>query len=224
MSPLAPPAISTIAPMVDAAFAHAVAIALGGLFLVEVALAIRLWRSRKRTETPADGARLAKWIVAATLLVLLAIASIVPRALALDARLDEPPAPRDSIRVVARQWAFLFVYPGPDGRLDTPDDITSVDELHVEANAVHALSLQSKDVVHGFTVPALRLATEAIPGRETRAWIEATRTGDYPIECTAMCGMGHALMSARLVVESPAEHAAWIEEMAQRAASAARVK
>ena len=58
-----------------------------------------------------------------------------------DVKQDLPPA-QETVRVIAQQWAWSFVHPGPDGQLDTADDIKTVDELHVEGG--HALPLQAR--------------------------------------------------------------------------------
>jgi cytochrome c oxidase subunit 2 len=41
-------------------------------------------------------------------------------------------------------------------------------------------------------------------------WFEPTKTGTHDIQCAEICGIGHGLMAARIVIESPEQHAAWI--------------
>jgi cytochrome c oxidase subunit 2 len=122
---------------------------------------------------------------------------------------DLPPA-EQTVRVIAQQWAWTFVHPGPDGALGTPDDITTVDELHVKAGTVYHFQLSSKDVLHSFAVPAFRLKQDAVPGRVITGWFKPTQVGQYDVQCAEICGIGHGLMPARIVVESPAEHEAWM--------------
>jgi cytochrome c oxidase subunit 2 len=114
------------------------------------------------------------------------------------------------VRVVAQQWAWSFVHPGADAKLDTADDIRSVDELHVQVNQKYIYELESRDVLHDFSVPVFRLKQDAIPGRVITGWFEATRTGTHDIQCAEICGIGHGLMAGRIVIESPEQHAAWI--------------
>jgi len=59
-------------------------------------------------------------------------------------------------------------------------------------------------------VPVFRLKQDAIPGRIIRGWFQATQTGSYDIQCAEICGIGHALMPARIVIETPEQHAAWL--------------
>lgn len=120
-----------------------------------------------------------------------------------------PPAD-ETVRVVAQQWAWTFVQPGPDGKLGTADDITTVDDLHVELGKTYHFELTSPDVLHSFAVPAFRLKQDAVPGRVITGWFKATRPGEYDIECSQICGIGHALMPGRLIVETPEQHRAWM--------------
>jgi cytochrome c oxidase subunit 2 len=133
---------------------------------------------------------------------------------------QELPPPDRTVRVISQQWAWTFVDPGPDNQLDTPDDIRTVDELHVELNKTYHFELQSRDVLHSFSVPVFRLKQDALPGRTIRGWFKAERTGTYDIQCAEICGIGHGLMPARLVVETPEAHADWLKAHASVASAA----
>lgn len=115
-----------------------------------------------------------------------------------------------TVRVIGQQWAWSFQQPGPDGVLDTADDIRTVGELHVAVNTTYHFELLSRDVVHSFAVPAFRLKQDALPGRTISGWFRPDRVGTYDIQCTQMCGIGHALMAGRVIVETPQAHAAWL--------------
>ncbi len=121
------------------------------------------------------------------------------------------PTPDQTIRIIGQQWAWTFVHPGPDNQLDTPDDIITVDELHVQNSATYHFKLESKDVIHSFSVPVFRLKQDAVPGRTITGWFRPTKTGTYDIQCAEMCGLGHGIMGARIFIESPDEHALWIQ-------------
>ena len=126
-----------------------------------------------------------------------------------------------TVRITAQQWEWKFVHPGPDSELDTDDDIRTVDELHVTPNTVYHFQLEAEDVVHSFSVPVFRLKQDAVPGRRITGWFEATKTGTFDIQCAEMCGVGHGLMNARIVIETPEQHAAWMQEQTERALAAA---
>lgn len=122
-----------------------------------------------------------------------------------------PPAD-ETIRIIGQQWAWTFVHPGPDQQLGTEDDITEVDELHVKSGAVYHFELTSRDVLHSFSVPAFRLKQDAVPGRIITGWFQPTTVGEYDVQCAEICGIGHALMPARLYIESDTAHAAWLRD------------
>ncbi len=122
------------------------------------------------------------------------------------------PEASSTVRVIAQQWAWSFVHPGPDNVLDTADDITTVNELHVAANTLYHFKLESLDVLHNFSVPVFRLKQDAIPGRVITGWFEPTLTGTFDIQCAEICGIGHGLMPAKIVIESSEQHAAWVEQ------------
>lgn len=120
-----------------------------------------------------------------------------------------PPADH-TVRVIGQQWAWTFVHEGPDGKLGTADDISTINELHVEVDKVYHYKLEATDVIHSFSVPVFRLKQDAIPGRVITGWWEATDTGEYSIQCAEICGIGHGLMAARLFIESTEQHAQWV--------------
>jgi cytochrome c oxidase subunit 2 len=125
---------------------------------------------------------------------------------------QDMPEAADTVRITGQQWAWTFQHSGPDGVLDTEDDITLIDELHVKANTLYHFELQSMDVLHNFAVPAFRLRQDTIPGRVIRGWFEPTLPGEYDIECAEICGIGHGIMGARVFVHSPEQHTAWLND------------
>ena len=120
-----------------------------------------------------------------------------------------------TIRVTGRQWSWIFTHSGPDGILDTGDDIKTVDRLHVQVDTTYHFQLESKDVLHSFSVPVFRLKQDAIPGRVITGWFNPTKIGEFDIQCAEICGIGHGIMAARISIESPQVHQAWINEQSQ---------
>jgi len=113
------------------------------------------------------------------------------------------------VRVTARQFAWTFTYAGVDGKLDTADDFQSTTEMHVPEGKVVRFALESKDVLHSFWIPVLRLKQDAVPGRTINGWFQATQTGDYEIGCAEICGGLHTNMRATMRVESPEDFDRW---------------
>ncbi len=122
-----------------------------------------------------------------------------------------PPADVD-VQVTAKQFNWEMTYPGPDGKLGTNDDLQLENELHVPVNKVVRVHLKSKDVIHSFFLPNLRLKQDAVPGREIQAWFQATKPGRYELPCAELCGFGHSGMRGWMYVHPADEYDKWVKE------------
>ncbi len=128
-------------------------------------------------------------------------------------RIKEEVPPADfQIQVTAKQFNWEIVYPGPDGKFGTGDDLQLQNEMHVPVGKVVRVTLKSKDVIHSFFLPNLRLKQDTVPGREIPAWFQATKTGTYEIPCAELCGFGHSGMLGRLFVHSGDDYQMWVKE------------
>ena len=124
------------------------------------------------------------------------------------------------VRVIGKQFNWRIIYPGPDGRFDTADDLEKENDLIVPVNRVVRVLLGSDDVIHSFFLPHLRVKQDALPGREIPIWFEATRTGEFEIACAELCGFGHYQMKGKLKVQAADEYEDWIREQWPRQADA----
>lgn len=152
-----------------------------------------------------------RWIAIPHELVLVCDVVIIIAAVRVwvDVKQTLPPA-HETVRVVAQQWAWSFVHAGKDGKLDTADDIKTVDELHVKVGKTYHFKLEARDVLHSFSIPVFRLKQDAIPGRVITGWFKPTRIGVHDIQCAEICGLGHALMPARIYIQSEADYDTWL--------------
>jgi cytochrome c oxidase subunit 2 len=116
------------------------------------------------------------------------------------------------IRATGKQFNWEFTYPGPDGKFGTADDLQIENDLHIPVGKVVHVILTSKDVIHSFFLPNLRLKQDVVPGREIPAWFEATKAGQYEIPCAELCGFGHSGMNGILYVHSAEDYEKWIKE------------
>ena len=114
--------------------------------------------------------------------------------------------------MTGKQFNWEVVYAGPDGKFDTADDRTFDNEIHVPVGKPVRLELRSKDVIHSFFLPNLRLKQDVVPGRVIDAWFEATKTGKYELPCAMLCGFGHSGMKGYLFVETPEAFDQWRSE------------
>lgn len=195
-------------------------------FLVQGMFFWLLWRFRHREGQKAqyvtgDEHDLHRWITIPHNLIILCDLVIIVGAIAVwyEVKQDLPQAD-ETVRIVAQQWAWTFVLPGPDGELDTEDDIATVDEFHVEVGRTYHFQLESRDVLHSFSVPVFRLKQDAVPGRRIVGWFQPTMEGEFDVQCAEICGIGHGVMSARIFIESHDAHAQWLEQAAHGAVAA----
>jgi len=117
------------------------------------------------------------------------------------ASLSLPPDDALQVNVVGKQWMWKFQH--LEGRQE-------IDELHVPTGRSIRLHMTSEDVIHSFFVPAFRTKMDAVPGRYTTMWFEATKPGEYPLYCAEYCGTLHSGMIGRVVALEPTEFAAWL--------------
>lgn len=140
-----------------------------------------------------------------------------------------------NVRVVAEQFAWNIQYPGADGVFgatkselmssDNPmgldpedaagkDDIVTINDLHVPAHRPVYIKLSSKDVIHSFFVPVLRIKQDAVPGMVFPVVFEAKKTGAFEIACAQLCGLGHYRMKGSIAVEDEATYQTWLKDNA----------
>jgi cytochrome c oxidase subunit 2 len=120
------------------------------------------------------------------------------------------------VRVVGEQFAWTFFYTGADGK----EIKTASRQLHVPINRQVQFTLQSKDVLHDFWVPAFRIKKDAVPGIDVSYSVTPNRIGAYPIVCAELCGLGHAVMRSSAVVQSQADYDKFISGLGKPAAPA----
>ncbi len=143
--------------------------------------------------------------------VILIILAFMSRSTWADIKEHGPPG-QVFYGVNAKQFNWEITYPGPDGKLGTKDDVTVENEMHVPINKVVRIDLTSKDVIHSYFVPALRLKQDAVPGRLIHVWFQATETGQYEIPCAELCGFGHSGMKGNLTVQSQEDFDKWLKD------------
>jgi cytochrome c oxidase subunit 2 len=105
------------------------------------------------------------------------------------------------VKVIARQWSWLFQY--ENGAKDP--------ELRVPVGKPVKLLLTSQDVIHGFYAPAFRIKQDAVPGMETTLWFQPTQTGTFDVMCSQYCGLEHSHMLTKIIVLPQEEFIKWYQ-------------
>ena len=105
------------------------------------------------------------------------------------------------VEVTAQQFFWSYHYPGYGNK---PSDV-----LRLPVNRSVVLHMTSKDVIHSFWVPEFRQRQDVVPGIHPTLHITPDRVGSYPLICTELCGLGHALMRSRVIVMTQADFEKW---------------
>ena len=108
------------------------------------------------------------------------------------------------VKVIGQQFAWKFEY-GDYGDLKSGELVLPVDR---EAR----FTMTAVDVIHSFWVPNFGQKQDAVPGIETTILVTPTRTGEFAVICTELCGLGHATMRAKARVVTQAEFDKWVKE------------
>jgi cytochrome c oxidase subunit 2 len=115
--------------------------------------------------------------------------------------------------ITGRQFQWVMRYPGPDGKLNTQDDLFTVNDLHFVKNRTALIYLKSSDVIHSFFLPQMRIKQDAVPGLTIPVWFDADTAGKYDLACAELCGWGHYKMRANVTVhETDEEFRKWLNE------------
>jgi cytochrome c oxidase subunit 2 len=115
--------------------------------------------------------------------------------------LRTPPKGSLEIQATGQKWKWLFDYPHG-----------TEDVLHVPVNRPVRVVIHSVDVLHSLFLPNFRVKMDAIPGRFTDLWFQATQVGDFPIFCAEYCGTSHSDMLAHVIVHPPGDYEKWLVE------------
>lgn len=233
-----PEAASAHAASLDAVLTR-VHVHIGAVFLLWLGiLLLALWRSRPpHPDAPhTTGPRRWPWVAMAAVVagdILLLFFEALP---AWHDRMRPPagsgPAPLE-IHIETEQYVWHVHYAGPDGRfgrtdlsridagnamgLDTADpaaqdDVTLDNVLVLPLGRPVVVQLKSRDVIHSFTLPEMRVKQDVTPGLTSRAWFTPIRTGAWDIACSQLCGAGHYRMRGEYRVVTPEAWDTWLSE------------
>jgi cytochrome c oxidase subunit 2 len=152
---------------------------------------------------------------------------------------SNPPTSQEAdivVRVVGEQFAWNIHYPGVDGKFGktdinlvnsnnplgidsadpaAKDDVTTINQFHFPVGKKVLMHLTSKDVIHSFSMPIMRVKQDAIPGMTVPLWFEAKDTGEGEIGCAQLCGLGHYRMKGYFSVDTDEEYDAWMKEQVE---------
>ena len=115
--------------------------------------------------------------------------------------LYRPPDHTLEIYATGKRWMWKFQH--LDGKAE-------INELHVPVGRPVKVTFTSEDVLHSLYFPSFRTKADAIPGRYSSVWFDATKVGEFHIFCAEYCGTRHSGMIGTVHVMEPADYQAWL--------------
>ena len=203
---------STAAPKIDDLMNIMIVLSSLVFAIVVVALAYALIAFRAKPGDESDGEPIhgntrleIAWTVIPTIIVLFAGGWSWK---VLD-EIEKPDPKHLTVDVFSQQYAWSFGYPGKDYAW-------SEGVLHVPVNRQIVFKMHSQDVIHSFWVPQWRIKKDNVPGITTTAIVTPTKTGNYQLICTELCGFGHSSMRAKVIVQSQSAFDKWVEGLKEK--------
>jgi cytochrome c oxidase subunit II len=212
--PWLPPVASRQRDRIDFVFWFTTAICIAVFALVAAVIAYSLIKFRVKPDDDSDGPPIhghtgVEIVWTAVPAILVTAISIVSGVVLV--KNEQVPKDHLNVTVTARQFAWSFAYPD-EGNLTSS-------QLRLPLNKTVKLHLRALDVIHSFWVPEFGQKQDAVPGQDTSLVITPTKVGTYPVICTELCGLGHALMRSTAIVMTKADFAAWVQEQKNAAAA-----
>lgn len=197
---------STAAPKIDQLLNVMIVLSAFVFSLVMVMLFYALWKFKAKPGDESDGEPIhgntrleVAWTLIPTIIVLFGAGYSWAVLNEIEKKADNPL----TVDVFSQQFAWSFGYPGKG-------NVWSQGELHVPVNRQVQFKMHAQDVIHSFWVPEWRIKKDNVPGITTTAIVTPDKVGTYQLICTELCGLGHATMRAKVVVQSPAEFRKWV--------------
>ncbi len=152
-------------------------------------------------------------------------------------RVNEIPPEEEAtvVRMIGKQFEWHSHYAGADGRfgrrdisLITPtnsigldrsdpngaDDIVSINQMNLPVDKPVIVYLSSQDVIHSMGIAEMRVKQDAVPGIEIPVWWVPNLIGDFEVNCSQLCGLGHYRMRGFVSIMTQADYDAWLAEEA----------
>nr|YP_009946923.1 cytochrome c oxidase subunit II [Stenopsyche angustata]QOH91241.1 cytochrome c oxidase subunit 2 [Stenopsyche angustata] len=123
--------------------------------------------------------------------------------------IDESNSPSITIKIMGHQWYWSYEYSDFnsvkfDSFMNKNNSIDSFRLLDVDNRIVLPMKTQirsiisSSDVIHAWTIPALGIKSDAVPGRLNQMSFMINRPGIFFGQCSEICGMNHSFMPISL--------------------------
>jgi cytochrome c oxidase subunit 2 len=201
--PFFPAQGSTHAASVDALYLFFIAVTAFFSVLVAVLIVVFAVRYHRRSATevgaPIHGSLILELTWTFIPLVIAMVMFVWGASLYFE--ITTPPSNAMEIYVVGKRWMWKAQH--VSGQRE-------INELHVPVGQPVKLIIGSEDVLHAYWVPAFRMKMDAVPGRTTTMWFEASKAGEYHLFCAEYCGMSHSRMIGKVTALEPKAFQTWL--------------
>ncbi len=156
--------------------------------------------------------------------ILILVGVAVPSIDLLARQYAPPPANALTVKVTGYQWYWGYAY--PDNGIDEyvsnmldeqtaaargePYHLGADNRMVVPVGRTVKVIVTAADVIHSFSVPALWVKMDAVPGRLNEVTFRADRVGVYYGQCSELCGVNHGYMPIAVEVVTPERFAQWV--------------
>jgi cytochrome c oxidase subunit 2 len=117
------------------------------------------------------------------------------------------------VDVYGKQWWWEFHYPNQG--LTAGEPLITANEVRIPQGTSVVFNLRSNNVYHAFYAPQLSGKVDVVPGHNNQLQFDASEVGEYFGECTEYCGVAHAWMRFKVIVEPEEDFAAWVRAWRQ---------
>lgn len=211
-----PAAASEEGVVIDEAFDFLMIMSVPVFAFVVSVLAYSLFRFRARDETgPPIQSSANVYLIWLLITSGLALTILIHPGITGVAELRGHPSADLVVQAEAEQWNWTYTYP------EYGITIKKADELVLPVDSRVKLEVTATDVLHSLWIPAFRMKIDAVPGQTTVMYVTPNATGTFDddfnmrVQCTELCGTGHARMRTQVVVLEPDEFETWLAEKAE---------
>ncbi len=203
-----PEQASTIAPEVDMLMLFIVVVTVFITAAVSILTIVFAVKFRRKSETyiPAPMHGNVPLEIAWTFIPVLICLVMFSWGVKVYSNIVVPPVDSLDIYAVGRQWMWKVQHPEGQREINT---------LHVPIGRPVKITITSEDVLHCFSLPAFRVKQDAVPGRYSSLWFEATKVGTYPLYCSEYCGTEHSRMIGKVIVMEENDYQNWLSSGAE---------
>ncbi len=129
-----------------------------------------------------------------------------------------------TLKVTGHQWYWSYAFPDEkvsfdanlvqdaDLKSDQPRLLATDNPVELPINVGIRILVTADDVIHAWSVPALGVKTDAVPGRLNEIWTRIEREGTYYGQCSQLCGVNHGYMPIEVKGVTEAEFRAWLDK------------